>query len=456
MKSPNFFSGNSSRIVTKVDMAGIGIGPSNLSLAALLQPHPQYFSGFFDKKPQFIWHQGMLLPGAALQVSYLKDLVTLVDPTNRFSFINFLAESKRLYQFITANFQHTTRDEFNQYLQWVCQLLPNLHFNHEVENIYLNKNNFTLSVKSPYSKLHVLTKNVVMGIGLQPSLPEFSRAHLCETVFHASNFMFMQQNSKNKRIAIVGAGQSGAEIFKFYLSDKNNLPQKIFWLNRRDNFLQLDESPFVNDLFTPSYSNYFYNLPENKKKKLLGQQRLYSDGISPITLEEIYREIYSLNFIEKKPDTCELLSVTETIDLVKNGNEWLLTTRNLQNGEIQYLTVDLVIFCTGYKFCLPHFLAPIKQRLSFDDNNNLKINQDYSVQWDGPDNCKLYIQNGAIHCRGVADPNLSLMSWRSAKIINSMANLNIYPTDAQGSFLDWTVKNSYSEMEDSNENPLSI
>ena len=64
------------------DVAGIGAGPFNLSVAALLAPLGQLRSAFFDKRSSFDWHPGMMLPGAKLQTSFLKDLVTAADPTS--------------------------------------------------------------------------------------------------------------------------------------------------------------------------------------------------------------------------------------------------------------------------------------------------------------------------------------------------------------------------------------
>ena len=74
-----------------VDMAGIGIGPANLSLAALARPHPGITSTFFERSSEFQWHAGMMVPEAMLQVHYLKDLVSLVDPSNPLSFLAYLA-----------------------------------------------------------------------------------------------------------------------------------------------------------------------------------------------------------------------------------------------------------------------------------------------------------------------------------------------------------------------------
>jgi len=87
------------------DVLGIGSGPFNLSLNALLQK-TALKSLFIDKAAKMTWHSGMLLPGARMQTSFLKDLVTPVDPTSPYSFLAYLVQKKRLYRFLSARFQN--------------------------------------------------------------------------------------------------------------------------------------------------------------------------------------------------------------------------------------------------------------------------------------------------------------------------------------------------------------
>ena len=58
---------------------------------------------FFDRKPRFAWHDEQLITGATLQVSIFKDLVTLADPTNRFSFLSYLHEQGRLFSLVIGH-----------------------------------------------------------------------------------------------------------------------------------------------------------------------------------------------------------------------------------------------------------------------------------------------------------------------------------------------------------------
>ena len=82
------------------DFIGIGIGPFNLSIAALAEGLDGFSSLFLERKPHFSWHPGMMVPDCHMQTSFLKDLVSAVEPTNRHSFLNYLVQRKKFYRFL--------------------------------------------------------------------------------------------------------------------------------------------------------------------------------------------------------------------------------------------------------------------------------------------------------------------------------------------------------------------
>src|SRR5918992_1551962 len=84
---------------TGFDVVGVGFGPSNLGLAVAIEEHNQQVAQaggspltgmFFERRPAFAWHSGMLLPNANVQVSFLKDLATMRNPASTFSFVAYL------------------------------------------------------------------------------------------------------------------------------------------------------------------------------------------------------------------------------------------------------------------------------------------------------------------------------------------------------------------------------
>lgn len=405
-----------------MDLVGVGIGPFNLSLAALLTKVNGINSQFYDRKMKFSWHQGLLLDEAEIQVNYLKDLVSLVDPTNPYSFIAYLAFHKRLYRFITAKFNKVLRKEFNDYMSWVSKRLNNLNFNEDILNISYENKMFVVTT----DKQIIHCKHLVLGNGLNPTIPSYAASLISDNIFHGEAFLNKTRDLRNKRILIVGGGQSGAEIFYHLLRESN--PASLTWISKNPILPIMDDSAFANEYFTPDYVDYFYGQPFAKREALLGLQKHTSDGISQELLQEIYQLIYRYEYVDHKKNMVKIINEHELTQLNKTERGYSYTLKHCTEKCVYTDCADIVIFCTGYHWKFPDYLLELKHLIEFE-GHYFKTNKDYSIAWEGnPDN-RIYVQNAARHSHGISDPNLSLMAWRSATIINSIANKNIYDLD---------------------------
>jgi lysine N6-hydroxylase len=79
-------------------------------------------------------------------------------------------------------------------------------------------------------------------------------------------------------------------------------------------FLSHSSSAYSDELFTPACSNYFFSLRSEEKAHLLAQQKLASDGISRGLLEQIYRCLYELEYLEERGHLCRLLPNREPVN----------------------------------------------------------------------------------------------------------------------------------------------
>ncbi|WP_454782119.1 lysine N(6)-hydroxylase/L-ornithine N(5)-oxygenase family protein [Legionella sp. WA2022007384] len=414
------------------DLLGVGVGPFNLSIAALLSSVEEISSIFFEQNEEMIWHPGMLFPKAEIQVSYLNDLVTLVDPTNAYSFIAYLAKHKRLYRFINAQFKQVLRTEFSHYLNWVSGSLPNLLFNEQVEDIYFDKSHFVMHT----TQRKVKGKHLILGNGLTARVPDCAKPYLGNNVLHNKNFLLNPINWQGKRVAIIGGGQSGAEIVQHILSHDEQLPLELNWISKRHQLLPMDTSPFVNEFFTPKYTEYFFHLSEKEKACLLQEQLLASDGISLHVLQAIYQKLYSLEFLENKGRLFKFLPRHVLTNMESELGTYQLILTELDTMEKRLISADIVILCTGYQWEFPSYLASLADKIPLN-NGAFCVNPDFSIAWDGPKQHRIYVQNAAHKAYGIAEPNLNVMAWRSAKIINSIAQAKIYELDQESTVLDW-------------------
>lgn len=414
---------------------GIGAGPANLSLASLLHGHPEVSNLFVDRRESFGWHDGQQIPGATLQVSLFKDLVSLTDPTNPFSFLSYLHEQGRIYHFLNAQFADVPRMEFRNYLEWASRRNPHVVFGEEVRSVEFDQR-FTVRT----SRRTVTADNLVLGVGNQPWVPPQALGRLGETQFHVSDFVERARSLGGKRIVVVGGGQSGAEAFLDLISRAGaELPRRVSWISRRRNYFPIDDSPFTNDFYMPDHSDYFYNLDRETRARFNSAHNLTSDGVSEATLREIYQRVYVHRFIEQSEDLVALepnREVTRVTPGVAGG--W---TVEVQHNDQRYGTerheADVIVWATGYRPARTDFLAPIEDRLE-REGDELRIDQDFAVRWDGPTDRNIFVQNGAKQQRGLADPNLSLNAWRSRRIVDRLRGVR--GNEQLDSFIDWSAK----------------
>ena len=413
-----------------LDAVGVGAGPFNLSLAALLAP-TGYNARFFEKSADFEWHPGLLFAEATIQVSYLKDLVTLVDPTSPYSFLAFLRAHKRLYRFINRTENRISRKEFNQYLQWVAHSLPNVELGAEVREVAIDEQSFSVRVDSRVLR----TQRIVLGTGLVPNIPTWGGSYVGDHVFHSNDYLRHPIDPTHRVVAVVGGGQSGAEVVWHLLLDLERLPAQLVWISHRSNFLPLDETPFTNELFNPDYSDYFFGLTQEQRNILLAEQKLASDGVSPGLLTRIYDRLYDLEFLEAAGRRVRLLPGHEVVEMQHTSAGCDLALRD-RWGASRTVRADLIVLGTGYVYALPEAMQPLAGRLRWDQDG-LPVRADFSVMWDGPPELRIYAQDTARQMRGVADPNLSLMAWRSAIIANSLLGRAVYDVSGESTVFDF-------------------
>ncbi|CAM5560077.1 hypothetical protein SALBM311S_03599 [Streptomyces alboniger] len=217
------------------------------------------------------------------------------------------------------------------------------------------------------------------------------------------------------------------------------LPRRVSWISRRRNYFPIDDSPFTNDYYMPDHSDYFYSLGTDVRAAFNAQHILTSDGISEFTLRDIYQRIYVHRFVEGNPDLVGLHPNREVVGVEADAaGGWDITVRhNDEPGAREHFEADVVVWATGFRPAAMDFLAPIADRLE-RDGDELRIDEDYAVRWDGPADRSIFVQNAARGQRGLADPNLSLNAWRSQRIADRLSGVR---SDEQlASFIEWSTK----------------
>ncbi|MCM0673472.1 SidA/IucD/PvdA family monooxygenase [Micromonospora phytophila] len=405
------------------DVVAIGAGPANLSLAALANTLPELRLLVLESQPTPGWHRGLLPAGAKLQVSPLKDLVSVVDPTNRFSFLNFLALHGRLYRSFIAHRSAVSRHEFIQYYAWVARSLPSVRFGAKVTDVSHDGQSFV--VTSANGQRH-RSNHVVCGVGASPHVPACALPHLSETLLHSSRYSELVRDLEGRSVVVVGGGQSSAEIVSDILCGEVGWPSQLTWLTSRSGFKPLDDSAFTNELFNPRHTEFFSRLDEAVREDLLRSDLLASDGISEELLQQIYERLYFQDYLTDRPIPYELLTSTRLVDIAPRGDGYRATVSSRLNRTRREIDSDVVVLATGYRHCVPGFL----QGLLDQDQRSAAppIAEDYSLRLDTVKPGRIFVQNAARTTHGLADSNLAVVPWRSAVILNSILEREHFAT----------------------------
>lgn len=433
------------------DLVGIGIGPFNLSLAALAHGIPQGpRTAFFDQRPAFHWHPGLLIDGAALQVPFLADLVTLVDPASPWSFLNYLRSRERLFPFYFAERFHIQRAEYDAYCRWVSENLPGLHFGHQVDAVRWNPEralfevDFTqLDAEGEAEALgRAYTKNVALGVGTEPHIPAplkpLAEAPVAPVVHSGEYLKHRERLLAAEHITVIGSGQSGAEIFLDLLRNRPAGAEKIHWLARTEAFAPMEYSKLGLEHFTPDYTRYFHHLPEPVRDQLVPQQWQLHKGIDADTIAAIHDELYRRTLHGGWPDAVLTPGVSVRTAGRVATTKVELHLEHTQQGTRSRLTTDAVVLATGYRERpLDRMLAGLDPYMRRDAAERPRVDQQYRLVLDPSvtrTGAGVYVQNAERHTHGVGAPDLGLAAWRSATILNTLTGTEPYPLPTRTAF----------------------
>ena len=420
----NVVSSDAAPLYTEHDVVAVGCGPFNLGLAALASTVEGLDLVVLDSRSELRWHPGLMFDEALLQLSFLADLVTLVDPTHPLSFLAYLRDQDRLYPFYIRERFHPTRREYEDYLRWAVAKLPSVRFSHHVESMDWDaeRQRFILKVvRGDGRRLHMTARDVVIGIGTEPALPGSLASLPAGKVVHTGHYLHRQQDVEAARhVTVVGSGQSGAEVALHLLQRNLAGGGAVSWLTRTVSFAPLDYTKLTLEMTTPAYVRYFHALPQPTKDRLVAEQWRHYKGISTETLEQLHDLLYRRELEQGLADV-ELRSGVAVEDASVNGaGQVVLRCRHLDTGGTFEHTTELVVAATGYKQRSPGFLKPMDRLLHWDEKGRYKIRLDYSVELALEVAGRIFVTHADLHSHGVAAPDLGVSAFRNATILNTV------------------------------------
>ncbi|MEU0839596.1 lysine N(6)-hydroxylase/L-ornithine N(5)-oxygenase family protein [Streptomyces sp. NPDC005962] len=414
------------------DLIGIGFGPSNVAMAIAIGEHnagadgPEAISAhFFEQQPRFGWHRGMLIDDATMQVSFLKDLVTLRNPASEFSFLCYLQSKGRLIDFINHKNLFPLRVEFHDYFEWAAAKVGDMvSYGHEVVGVapvvrdgaveYLD-----VTVRSGEGLEVHRARNLVIGTGLRPLMPE--GVERGDRVWHTSELLAKAdglESTSPSRFIVVGAGQSAAENVAYL---HRRFPgAEVCAVFSRYGYSPADDSGFANRIFDPGAVDDYFAAPEDVKRRLMDYHGNTNYSVVDIDLiDDLYRQMYQEKVLGA--ERLRFLNVSRLTDVKETPAQVRATVKSLVTGEETLLDADVVVFATGYSSVDPlGLLGEVADACVRDDEGRVRVERDYRIATDPGLRCGIYLQGGTEHSHGITSSLLSNTAIRVGEILDSL------------------------------------
>lgn len=403
-------------------LIGVGFGPSNIALAIALEEREPDVGGlkplFIEKQPHFAWHRDMLLEDAHMQISFLKDLATLRNPTSRFTFISYLHEKGRLQDFINLKTFFPSRREFNDYLAWAASKFHDrCAYGEEVLEVLPEKRDGEVRMLRVRSRdasgtmRERLGQNLVVSVGGAPNIPEQFR-HLRDDarIFHSSSYLRrISAHPHAARIAVVGAGQSAAELFMDLHGRYGS--SSVDLIMRARSIRPSDDSPFVNEIFNADFVDHVYSRSQDERGALLREFWHTNYACPDLELiESIFKVFYEQRVTG---DTRHRFLRRHEVRGARAAADGIhLDMVDLNECRETTARYDVVVLATGYSRDMhKSLLEPIAPYLG-----DFSVDRNYQIETAPDFRPAIFLQGACESSHGLSDTLLSVTSVRTGEI----------------------------------------
>ncbi|KAH7395459.1 L-lysine 6-monooxygenase (NADPH-requiring)-domain-containing protein [Cadophora sp. MPI-SDFR-AT-0126] len=428
------------------DLICIGFGPASLAIAIALEDASTSAKvSFLERQSQFAWHSGMQLPGAKMQISFLKDLATPRNPRSKFTFINYLFSKKRLNTFINLDTFLPSRLEYEDYLRWCASHFEDrVSYGQEVVEVSpdINVRNGKVAQFRVIARDVVtgelstrIARHVVIAVGGKGKIPaELPQFH--SKVVHSSKYSqqvatALPDQSKAYNIAVIGNGQSAAEIF-------NDLPArypnaKVTLVIKGTALRPSDDSPFVNEIFDPERVDGIFAEGAALREQRIKADKATNYGVVRLgLLEHLYERFYMQRLkSEDEHDWQVRLRTNREVAKSKEVDGKLLLSfgkvvEDATPGGKEELLVDAVFVATGYERNAHEGMLIKMRGLLTETARELKkfpVRRDYKIAFDEnkvAPNAGVWLQGCNESTHGLSDTLLSILAVRGGELVQSM------------------------------------
>ena len=376
----------------------------------------------------------MMLADATLQVPFLADLVTMADPTSRFSFLEFLKRTGRLYPFYIRESFYPLRAEYDQYCRWAAAQIDGIRFGRHVLRVDHDGEAYVITARLRSGDTETYrARRLVLGTGTQPHVPAAVRG-LDGPMLHTADYLTHKAALQAKgSITIVGSGQSAAEVYLDLLEDIDAHDYELTWATRSPRFFPMEYTKLTLEMTSPEYTAYFQALPIDVRDQLLRDQRQLYKGISGDLIDTIYDTLYRKQVHGEVPTRLLTNTALSGAAWDEARGAYDLELLHTELDEPFALTTEGLVLATGYRPHVPGFVDTIADRIRWDKRGRYAVAAGYTID----DQEEIFVQNAEEHTHGLVAPDLGMGAFRNSIIVNAMAGREVYPVEERIAFQEF-------------------
>lgn len=411
------------------DILGIGFGPANLALAiALEELWPDASVRFIEAQAESSWQAGMLLRRSDIQHNPIRDLVTPRNPRSRYTFINYLHETGRLFEYLNVPIPFPLRKEYARYIRWAAEhFADRVDYGTRADDIAEAPDGTAYQVTAGGRTYRA--RSLVVGPGRSRYVPPEFDDVLGDRVIHANDYAHRIDGWLDAgvgHVAVVGSSQSACELVLDLSHRAAEL--RVTNLMRGFGYRLKDTSPFMEEVYFPGFVDYYYRASQASKDDLDRQLRPTNySSVDEDILKELYVELYEQRL---DGDQRVVLLTSQDIKAVDvDGAGVRLFVEERHAGVESVVQADAVVLATGFRDLgsgprhepYPPLLAGLAPRLRMTEGR-VWIGPDYELMG-GPDGDvpPLYFNGLCESSHGMGDAgSFSLLALRSARIVRSL------------------------------------
>jgi L-ornithine N5-oxygenase len=408
------------------ELLAIGAGPSNLALAVALEelaPDLADRTLVVEQRDDVSWQNGMLLPWARTQVSFLKDLVTLRNPQSRFTFLSYLHAVGRLDEFVNLGSFTPYRIEVSDYLCWVANALRRVRIDYGRRCVGIAPDRSADGGIDGWRARFadggtVDCRDLVIGAGREPRVPDVFAGLPAERLVHSTEYRDKAPGLERmgaRRVVVVGGAQSAVELL---WASHQLLPDAECTLVSRSAALRsYEHSKFANEIYYPSYVSEFFHARPAAREQVLDQLRGTNYGAAdPELLDTVYRQRY----LDRVTGTERLNQrmMTDIVDARFDGSEVVLRLVDRATGAAEELRCDAVLLGTGFSDEPPALVRGLLAKVGMAEATLVgQVSRNYRLALPRPGTATCYLQGINERTHGISDSLLSVLAVRSEQIV---------------------------------------